>query len=265
MGFDWEGALTNWLTFLGGTGQLSIVVNTSDDGSAKLVRAFLARFHEENLSNRTEIKVVDGEIPYTDPAFDGKLKALALAGCTQPYAILLDCDERLVPDSRKHWTKLAHELEKNRRFDALFIPVIDVFHSPGHYKSVGSKWYLHRVSPNITRGVFNGGLREDGTIDVTKSDTCELIYADSRQLVSAAPILMGGLPPHMMVAQMEGGETPFVYHLGWLDKEQRLRQSAFWQPVWSARDGKEVKTESTLEELEKIQYYRHNLPGWEVR
>ncbi len=265
MGFDWRGALSNWLTFLGGTGQISLVINTSDDNSANMIREYLVRFQQENLHNRTKIKVVDAAIPYTDPEFDGKLKALALEGCEEPYAILLDCDERLVPGSRSHWVKLTKELERNYNIDAILIPVVDIFHDDKHWKSVGAKWYLHRNLANLTRGVVKWGYREDGSIDVTKSDTCELKYRDSGELVRAAPLLMPGLPPHMQVAQLEAGETPFVHHLGWKDKQQRLRQSAFWQPVWSARDGKEVKTESTLEELEKIQYYRHHLPHWEER
>lgn len=263
MKFDWRGALENWLTFLRGTGEIVIAVNTSQDDSPKLIREWVNNFKIDNPTNFTKIQIIDIEIPYTDPAFDGKGKAAATDKATERFVILLDCDERLVPGSRESWLRMAIELETSK-YDGFLVPVIDLIEDDKKYKSIGSKWYIHKNLPYITRGVVEWAYREDGTIDKTKSDTCEAINRESGQLISAIPILMMELPDWMKVAQMESGEVPFVYHLGFLDLEQRLRQSEFWRPVWDLRDGASKESEMTLEKLQAIPKARHNLPTWRL-
>lgn len=263
MKFDWRGALENWLTFLRGTGEIVIAVNTSQDDSPRLIREWVNNFKIDNPTNFTKIQIIDIEIPYTDPAFDGKGKAAATDKATERFVILLDCDERLVPGSRESWLRMAIELETSK-YDGFLVPVIDLIEDDKKYKSIGSKWYIHKNLPYITRGVVEWAYREDGTIDKTKSDTCEAINRESGQLISAIPILMMELPDWMKVAQMESGEVPFVYHLGFLDLEQRLRQSEFWRPVWDLRDGTSKESEMTLEKLQAMPKARHNLPTWRL-
>lgn len=265
MKFDWRDAIKNWLEFLNNSGELSIAVNTSEDKTFELVGEFIKKIKQENHRNLTKIVLTEASIPYDDPEFDGKLKALALSKCTEPFCILLDCDERIIPSMRTTWKQVAKLLENNGNIDALFIPVIDLFGDEKHYKSefhLGSKWYLHKNRPELTRGVVNFAYRDDGSIDTSKSDTCELIYKDGNVLVRAHPILMPGVPHFLVVGQMQGGEVPFVYHLGWLDKEQRLRQSQFWQPVWKNRNKADIKPEMTLLEMENVRKYTHGLPSW---
>lgn len=262
MTYSWKECLTNWLAFLNGSGQIVIAVNTSEDDTSKVVREWVKSFKVSHPTNHTSIDVIDAEIPYTDPEFDGKLKALALSHCKEPFCILLDCDERILPTQRLQWMKLAQELEKNPQIDAMFIPVVDLFRDESSFKSVGQKWYIHKNRPFLTRGVVNFARKPDGTIDHTKSDTCELIYKESGDLARTASIMMPNLPDFLKMGQLDSGHVPFVVHLGWLDKEQRIKQSKFWQPVWSARAGQEVKTESTIEELDKIKAMRHILPSW---
>lgn len=263
MKFDWRGALENWLAFLRGTGEIVIAVNTSEDNSAKLIREWVANFKMDNPTNFTKVEIVDIEIPYTDPAFDGKGKAAATEKATERFVILLDCDERLVPGSRESWLRLAIELETSK-YEGFLIPVIDLIEDDKKYKSIGAKWYIHKNLPYITRGVVKWAYREDGTIDKTKSDTCEAINKDTGQLINSANIIMMELPDWMKVAQMESGEVPFVYHLGFLDLEQRLRQSDFWRPVWDLRDGTAKEPEMTLEKLQAMPKARHNLPTWRL-
>lgn len=263
MKFDWRGALENWMTFLRGTGEIVIAVNTSEDNSPNLIREWFKNFKMDNPTNFTKFEVIDIEIPYTDPAFDGKGKAAATAKATERFVILLDCDERLVPGSRDAWLRMAIELEVSK-YDGFLVPVIDVIEDEKKYKSIGTKWYIHKNLPYITRGVVKWAYREDGTIDKTKSDTCEAINKETGQLISAAPIIMMELPDWMKVAQMESGEVPFVYHLGFLDLEQRLRQSEFWRPVWDLRDGTAKEPETTLEKLQAMDRARHNLPTWKI-
>ena len=264
MRFKWREALQNWFQFLDGSGEIVIAINTSDDKTPELVRAFCDRLATETPHSQTKFKIVDVEIPYTDPAFDGKGKAAALSHATQPFAILLDIDEFLVPSQRKMWLRLAAELQNRRNFHAFLVPVVDLVQDERHFKGIGSKFYLHRTSPNITRGVFKGGYREDGTIDVTKSDSTELICADSQELARSQFLFDPNLPDFLKIGILESGETPYVLHYGWIDKEQRLRQSDFWRPVWALRNGSEVKTESSLADLEKLPKFRHNLQILEV-
>ncbi len=265
MKFAWREALTNWLTFLHGRGQVVIAINTSEDDSPKLVRDWVLNWQLTNPGNGTRIDIVDIAIPYTDPAFDGKGKAAALAKCTEPFAILLDCDERVVPYQFKDWVALSRELERSN-YEAFMVPVVDLIGDERHYKAgdqIGTKWYLHRNHPYLTRGVVGFARNADGvTWDTSKSDSCELIAADSGRLAVAAPI-MGPFPRQLAISMLESGGIPFVIHLGYLDLEQRLRQSAFWAPVWTARrGGKDPEVAATLEGLQAISRYRHNLPSW---
>ena len=247
------------------SGQIVVVVNTSTDETAQKVRAFFDQYQAENPWCATKVKVVEENVPYTDREFDGRLKAIALSHCTEPYAILLDCDEIIPPNQRNLWLGMVRELENRRNVDALLVPVIDLIGDQDHFKSIGSKWYLHRNSPNITRGVVEFARRKDGTFDTTKSDSCELIYKDSSELVRAAPILVPDLPDFLKLTNLESGETPYVVHLGWLNLEQRLKQTEFWKKHWENREGKpNSQPKTTLADLEKIKRFRHNLADWRV-
>lgn len=270
MGFKWREALDNWLHFLRDSGEVVIAVNTSTDGTYEKVTEYLKSRHPDYPRVRTV--VVQCDIPYTNSAFDGMIKAFALSHCTQPYCVLLDCDELMVPSLRKHWHALGVELEKQaqiepgRRIDAFLVPTVDLFHDEKHYKSgdqLGAKWYIHRNDPNITRGVVKWAYREDGSFDISKSDSCELIYKDTDDLVRASTIIVA-LPHYIQMMHLSNGEVPFVVHTGWLDKQQRLKQSEFWAPVWRARDNSDKVQPTTLAELEKVQYYRHSLPSWKT-
>lgn len=260
MGFSWKETLQNWLDFLHHSGEIVIAVNTSEDDTVNLIRQYVASTLQSH--SQISVKVIDAEIPYTDPEFDGKLKALALSHCTQPYAMLLDFDELLVPSQRALWVGLARDMEMDYSFDSYLVPVVDIFGDEQHYKGIGTKFYIHRNTSNITRGVHKQAYREDGSIDKTKSDTTEAIYKDSREIIRAKQLVMMDLPQYITVGCLESGVTPFVVHLGWLNLEQRVKQSAFWRPHWDNRDKHSQEPETTLVDLEKIPRYHHNLPPW---
>jgi len=261
MTFPWKETIQNWVDFLGHEkNQLVIAVNKSEDDSPKLIRDFL----KEIVDPRSQLKidVLDIDIPYTERDFDGRGKAAALAACTEPFCILMDLDEAFPRGQRQHWGKLAAELERTN-LDCFLLPVVDLCGDEQHYREpIGSKFRLHKNNPRFTRGVVKDARREDGTFDTTRSDSTELIWKETGELVRSAPIVMQGLPHFLTMAQIESGMVPFVFHLGWASFEQRLKQSAFWRPVWQAREGSTVKTEETLEELQKIPRFRHALPPW---
>lgn len=264
-GFDWTGALTNWLDFLWAGDQLVLAVNTSEDDSPALLREWLGKWQETHADKQVCTDVIPIAIPYTDADFDGRGKAAALAACTEPYAMLMDLDERVVPSMRRQWGALARELEQSQ-LEGFLIPSIDLHGDEDHYRAgdgpCQSKWYLHKRLPHITRGVVKWARREDGSIDKTKSDTCEALDSRTGDLIKAAPIISPALPHWMAVPQLESGEVPFVYHLGGLDLEQRVRQSAFWRPHWDNRDKHSQEPETTLQQLEQVPRYRHHLPSW---
>lgn len=266
MGFSWKDTLTLWLKFLRNNGEIVVAANTSTDETPKLLREFFDRYREENPWCNTKTVVVDAAIPYEDPEFDGKLKALALSQCSQPYAVLLDMDEVIPIWQTKLWFGMVRELENRRNIDGLLIPVVDLIGDEQHFKGpLGGKWYLHRNTPNITRGVVKWAYREDGSIDTSKSDTCEAVMKDTGELIRYAPILMDGLPDFLKIGHLENGEIPYVIHLGWLSLEQRLKQTEFWRGHWENRDKKpSSQPKTTLADLEKIKRFRHNLPDWRV-
>ncbi len=264
MGFSWKETLSLWLQFLRNQGAITIAVNTSKDETPKLLRAFFDQYKAENPWCQTKIQVIDATIPYEDPEFDGKLKALALAACTQPYCVLLDMDEIIPVWQTKLWAGLVGELEKRRNLDGLLVPVVDIIGDDEHVKHpIGQKWYIHRNSPNITRGVVKWARREDGSFDTSKSDSCEAVAKDTGELIRAQAILMGDLPDFLKMANLENGEIPYVVHLGYRNLEQRLKQTEFWAPHWEARNGrKDEKPKTTLEDLQKIRRFGHNLRDW---
>lgn len=262
-GFDWKPVLQNWLDFLNGTGQIVIAVNKSTDDTPKVLREWFAKWKEENIWSHTKIDVIDIDISYDDPEFDGKGKAAALEKCTEPYCTLLDLDEVIVPSQRRLWRLLCQELERSP-YDGFMIPVVDLIGKEDRLKSIGAKWYLHRNRPQITRGVVKFAYREDGSIDKTKSDTCEAIYGETGELIHSAAIINLSLPPQMILPALETRQVPFVYHLGYLNLEQRLKRAEFWRPVWDNRDKKSSEPKLTLEDLKKIPRIKHNLLSWKT-
>ncbi len=257
MGFDWRATLDNWTRFLNGEGQISLAINTSTDNTLEAVTKYVREL-AARPGNGVEYTITPTEIPYSDPLFDGVIKNEALKRCNREYCTLLDMDEVLPLHSRAAWESAKHMLARSP-YDALFLPVIDLFHDDSSYKSLGQKWYLHKNLSYLKRGRVQFAAREDGSTDIERSDTCELIN-ENGQLAYTAPYVGG--PSQWWLPGMAQGVCPYVVHLGWLNKQQRLRQSAFWAPVWSQRDGRKVEKALTNSDLDNIPYYPHNLPHW---
>jgi len=257
MGFNYQDVLWNWAAFLNGTGQIVIAVNTSDDDTYDSLRQ--CQMYAKMSGGNTEWTIFKTDIPYSDPLFDGKIKNEALKRCTGEFCTLLDMDEVLPLHTRAAWDRAMGALS-DCAYDAAFLSVIDLFHNERHYKTLGQKWYLHKNQPYLRRGRVAFAARADGTTDISRSDTCELINEDGTLAHAAG--LFTGMPDHAKLTMMAQGLVPYVVHLGWLTKQQRLRQSAFWAPVWSARDGTKVEQPLTEAELDQTPYYPHNLPHW---
>lgn len=265
--FPWRDSLSNWQYFLQGRGEIVIAVNASTDNTLKAVRQFVDEWRPRNVVRSAPVKIIETAVPYEDPEFDGKIKALALAQCTQPFCTLLDADEFLPFNSRPSWIRVVQELDRRTDLDAFFIPTVDLYGDENHYKcegvSLGQKWYLHKNRPDITRGVVKWAYREDGSVDISKSDSTELINAETRELVRAVPIF-NNLPHYIQIEQLARNEIPFVIHTGWLEKKRRTNPDPVWEKHWKDLDRSDVKIAKTEEEMAKVKKYRHRLPEWRV-
>jgi hypothetical protein len=245
---DWKDAIENFASF---SDELVISTLPKDKD---IIEQYLINEYSQHKQNAL-IKIVPIDISLDDLAFDGKLKNAALKACTQPFCILLDGDERIDVKDKEKWVIWAESLSKEVQHDSYLVPVIDIFNSNREYKSIGQKWYLHKNLPHLNRGIVNFAKKGD-KIDHTKSDTCELIYDDGNLCRS---ISLCGFPSIESIKKI----GIKIWHLGWLDKEKRLKSNEFWQPVWNNRAGEEVKNIiHSKDKLDKIEYFPHGLKLW---
>lgn len=242
---DWKAAIENFMNFAD-----EVVVATTDSDINQL-----HEYIQTSCPEKYKIKIALCDDSILDSMdFDGKLKNAALKQCTKEFCILLDGDERVSVEDRKYWVQRANGI-KHTIWDSVYIPVIDLFNSEREYKSIGHKWYLHKNLPELNRGVVNFARKDGHHININKSDTCELIYDDG----SLCKTLTLGYPTLDFVKNI-GAK---VWHLGWLDKDKRLKSNAFWQPVWNKRAGEQVTNIiHSKEKLEKIEYFPHGLKLW---
>lgn len=182
-----------------------------------------------------------------DPLFDGKLKNAALQACSNELVIQQDMDER-IGGGIEQWEYLCNSLKSYAPPMACMISVIDLYKDLDHYKGINSKWYLH-LREGSYRGPVKFAFREDRTLDITKSDSCELIdkngdlvpyVVDNR--FSFDPLMNGG---HVNI------KYPHIIHLGYLDLEKRAEHNKFRKGCWEAMDGKPVEVATTVEKLEE--------------
>lgn len=200
------------------------------------------------------LKIVLAEIPFTDYAFDGKLKNAALQSCTSDFCILLDLDEYIPRYQNLLWKQLC-TFARETKIKAFLIPVIDLFKDHDHYKSIGYKWYLHQRE-GCFRGVVNFAKQENGKIDTSKSDTTELID-ENGELIPATYLVNPGLSAESQLEIMSANPI-FVVHEGWLNKDNREKQNSFWKPHWENRSGKEL-IDKPLEEIYSETARKHYL------
>jgi hypothetical protein len=240
--FDWKAALLKFRAF---SDELVVATTKNNDNSILELYPFCVEH---------DIKLVVTEKSLDDYDFDGFLKNAALRACTQEFCILLDLDEEINIKYKDNWINFANQLKKTS-LDALMIPVIDLYNSEEEYKSIGTKWYLHKNKPELGRGIVNFAKLPNGRINHEKSDTCELIHIKTGDLCSATPIFPMNIIDEQKLKYLKQYNT-YVIHRGWLNKQQRQKQQQFWEPVWSNRAGFEVNTKINFD---KITYKKHNL------
>jgi hypothetical protein len=132
------------------------------------------------------------------------------------------------------------------------IPSVNLYKTCDNYFSITPKWYLHKSG--LFRGPVNFAKKNNGYIDTTKSDTCELIDKN------------GNLVPSKMspcdIESLRRDKYPFVVHMGYLSLENRLiRNNNFWSKHWLIESGGEKpshKVHSNLEDFTE-EFKAHNL------
>lgn len=240
----WKITIPKWLEFIeyGNKGEIVIAINKNEDDTLKVLKEYFGKYEC--------IILVESNFDYEDYAFDGKIKNFALQNTKYPICIGLDLDEYPSPNT-KAWESISYQF-LSLNYDAFFIPVVDICKSIKEYKSIGSKWYMHKQG--LHRGVWNKAKLENGKIDIKKSDTCELLNKN-QDLCFTASIFK-----ELSIDEIRNNNLPFVVHLGWLSWKDRKKQNKTWQPVWSNRAGYEVNNIFHQEEdFDQIKVSNHNL------
>lgn len=238
--FDWEDSLNNFANFAD-----EVIIGTtafSNDNSVRILERYCSR--------KSNVKLVVTDFSLDNPEFDGKIKNAALHATSHSAKILLDLDE-FIPLSHKQLWIDTFNLLHDYKADGVLIPSINLCKDIYHYKDIGYKFYLHKGG--LSRGVWKEAYNQDGSININRSDTTELIHGDG----SLAKCL--SMPNSINLLRLGG--VPYVFHKWAVDVDKRIAQNRYWSPVWENRAKKTVNNIILdKKELENIQVYEHGLP-----
>lgn len=261
--FNYLRSIDNFCNF---ADYVTIAVNTSQDNTFTILQILTEKY--PNLS------IVSCDIPYTDPLLDGKIKNFALQstkiqkGEAKGYLMSLDLDEIIDLNIKEWFVKNAEMYLSHYNFDALLVPSVNLWGSIHNVrwdadKNKAYKWYIHKAG--FSRGAVRGGVI-NGFLDINKSDGTELIKEDG-SLTNYFPVSRGSedngwsKPPSDYYADLVKNQIPYVFHLGYLDLQERIeRNKAFWSEQWKACSND--RTVDVCEDIEKLQAhetYPHGL------
>lgn len=254
--FDYRGAIKNFTSF---AEEVVIAVNSSEDDTFRVLSNFQIDF--------PNLKIISCNFSYDDPLLDGKIKNFALQNTVNKWKIGLDLDERIPIRHKDLWVMLANRMD-SMDIDSWMIPSLNLWGSIYEIKekvgeNLGTKWYLHR--DGLQRGAVNFARNPDGTVDTSRSDTCELIDSDGNLVKSVN--LIQSIPKSIedYLFFLENQAT-FVYHLGYASYEDRvMRNKNFWKKHWKTESGgKEPNHKVHMDSSEfKEKTVRHNLKFWD--
>jgi len=251
-GYDLEGAVDNFISFVGPEGEVVLATITSEDDTRERLRIL-----EEKYSN---FKVVESKIDINKTnRWDGQLKTQAMNACSNELRIIADIDERFNAQLRPKWDAWANMLLSNPRVDGFLIPVIDLWGSPDKIRSdrhIGQKFRLHKSSV-YARGVPNFADAGGGLINTQLSDTSDPIDFNGNLSNFVSVVNPAYLIPQF-ADMLES--TPHVFHYGFVDLEWRADLGKnFWLEHWSKRSGKEEQVAINKNQLDSAPVIFHNL------
>lgn len=203
--------------------EVVIAVNTSEDNTLDILKNI-------STTKYNNLKIIETNFSYNDPLLDGKIKNTALQNSSMPIKIGLDMDEYIPIWQKDMWYALA-DILSNDSCDCYMIPSVNLYKDCDHYFSITPKWYLHKSG--LFRGPVNFAKKEDGHIDINKSDTCELI--DAKGDLAKSKI------SQIEIEALQTHQHPFVVHMGYLSFDDRLlRNKNFWKNHWLIESGGEA-------------------------
>lgn len=239
--FDWRDSLDRMHNFCD-----ELVIGTTTDSSDRTIELL-----DNYVKTHKKAKLVITNYLLSSPTFDGDIKNAALQSTLFPVKILLDLDEIAPnPNQRDLWINNYNFMIANGA-DCLAIPSINLCKSLQTYKDIGYKFYIHRAG--LYRGVVDYAKKDDGSIDISKSDTTEVILSN------------GKLPRMICVSRdindLQSGKIPYIFHKWAVDLDNRINQNKFWKPVWVNRAKREVDDIIlNKSDIEKIEVFEHKLP-----
>ncbi len=255
--FDFEDSVRNFTSF---ADEVVVCVNTSEDDTYRVLTQL-------SKDGGGKLRVIESSFSYDDPSLDGKIKNEALQNTTHEMKIGLDMDERIPVRHKNKWIDLFDEMSYFPH-KAVMIPSLNLWGSretikgdPIEHRN-SLKWYLHKGG--LFRGPVNFARRSDGTIDTSKSDTCELID-DRGNLVQTKRYIWPEISTMEEYLDAIENKGTFIYHLGYESFENRVdRNQNFWYKHWRTESGGESPKHkvhmNTNEFSGKV--IEHNLKYW---
>jgi len=262
--FDFKTAFDNYLSF--GEEVVISTINNNEDLTISIL--------EEYSKKYKNFKYYTFNLERKDPLFWGKLRDGALQNCTEEFCISLDLDEYVPCWQKYNWINFARNLSFSEN-DAYLVPLLNLWGNKSTIRWDTStnylfKWALHKnlKSPRrLKRGPVNFAKRIDGTVDITKSDTNELIY-ENGELVRAQNIITDfSLNPQNYI--QECSYKIFIYHTGYLNFQDRLsRNKNFWNEQFKIQGGHTQDDAANkfaplnIQDLENKNLIKHGLRFW---
>lgn len=246
--FDYKDALDNWAVY---ADQISIAIGTSVDDTYGAIEAYAK---EKNYP----VSLIRTTFDFSsDPYAYGYTENAALQNCDGQILIQQNLDERFRCD-KQMLQDLSEHLLRTPFIQAYFVPVINLYGSNSKYLDIQGKWYIHKRG--YYRGPVKFGLKEDGRPDYNITSTDELIDHEGR-LPQCFPLLRDpALEP--LTKYVETG-MPLVYHVGYVNLNDRLERSLWWKQYWEgATGGDKNKHPTSIEELANRETKEHGLPLW---
>lgn len=263
--YDYKTAFENYNNFAD-----EVVVSTISDNEDATLEVL-----KEISSKNNKFKIIVSNLDRKDPLFWGKLRNDGLQNCTNEFCISLDLDELLPLWQKYNWINSARMLSYSNE-DAYLVPLLNLWGSKDSIRWDNDtnylfKWALHKNLNNanlkLKRGPANFALNKDETVDITKSDTNELIY-ENGDLVKTKKIIdnYSGNPEEYI---RECSRKIFIYHTGYLNFQDRiLRNKSFWneqfkiQAGYSQQDFADKFAPTQEKELLNKNLFNHKLKLW---
>lgn len=232
--YDYKTAFNNYGSFAE-----EVVISTLNNNEDETLNIL------EDLSKTDpKFKIIKCNLDRKDPLFWGKLRNEGLQNCSQDFCISLDLDELLPLWQKYNWINYARSLAYSE-FDSYLVPLINLWGDKTKIRWDADtnylfKWALHKnstISTNkIKRGPVNFALKENNTVDITKSDTNELVYEDGNLVKTLRVINDYEGDPGKYIEECR--LKIFIYHTGYLDfKDRVFRNRNFWNEQFKIQAG----------------------------